>query len=37
MTYITDMLCIKNPDGTVEKLPEFKDLYPGWDFKQLSY
>ena len=27
---------IVHPDGTVEQLPEFKDLYPGWSLEQLS-
>ena len=34
---VNGCVSIKNSDGTVEKLPEFKDLYPGWDLKQLSY
>jgi hypothetical protein len=27
---------LKNSDGTIKKLPEFKDLFPGWNLKELS-
>ncbi len=33
---IDGQVSIKNEDGTIEKLPEFKDLFPNWDLSDIS-